>query len=731
MTQKALYSKVFFLKLLIVSLLSFFDKQFFYFSFKKIIKIRPSFFPTNNKFNFLVLLLSLVFSNSIFSQNACNTCSNVPSFTVNLSNNPNNSYTVSSQRNNKCCQGSGSDNCVVFYVTVHPSASEIKFFKSGGNNGTYQINCQAPSYNPTAPVCLSGLQQFCITYCNPGNNNDTYTITTSAGFSVSPNFSVNAGCTAKMYVSGLTTSSTSPTWNSIFPGTSGQYNSFLSCAAGCDTTYVTPASGAPTFIDYLVCGQKAGCTTGNYCDTVRVYTTPSLSISFTPTNAVVCLPATSIALTGSVSGGVPPYTFTWTPGGALTQSISATVGNYTFTVKDGSTGCPIKTSTISVTAGTVPAAPIPGSNSPLCVGQTLSLTSSAVPGATLYSWTGPNSFTSSVQNPNIVAASLVNSGNYFVKANVGGCESSLASVSVTISNAPLAPTAGSNGPLCAGQTLSLTASTIASATYSWTGPNSFTSTTQNPIIAGTTTLASGVYSVNATVGGCSGPISTVSVLINPIPASPTAGSNSPLCAGQTLSLSASTIAGATYSWTGPNSFTSTTQNPSLDGTTILSSGVYSVGAMLAGCLGPNATVSVLINPIPASPTAGSNSPLCVGQTLSLTASTIVGATYSWAGPNTFTSAAQNPSVIVGTTLAGGVYSVNATIGGCKGSNGTVSVFINPIPAAPTAGSNSPLCAGQTISLTASTIAGATYSWTGPNSFTSTQVVLPLLTKIQV
>jgi hypothetical protein len=63
---------------------------------------------------------------------------------------------------------------------------------------------------------------------------------------------------------------------------------------------------------------------------------------------------------------------------------------------------------------------------------------------------------------------------------------------------PTSPTPIANATsICIGQTLSLTAipTSTAAATYSWTGPNSFTTTTQNPTIAVTSTLAAGVYSV--------------------------------------------------------------------------------------------------------------------------------------------------------------------------------------------------------------------------------------------
>jgi hypothetical protein len=62
-------------------------------------------------------------------------------------------------------------------------------------------------------------------------------------------------------------------------------------------------------------------------------------------------------------------------------------------------------------------------------------------------------------------------------------------------------------------TLNLTASTVAGATYSWTGPNGFTSTNQNPSIANATIAAAGDYSVTATIGDCTSVPATVTVAV--------------------------------------------------------------------------------------------------------------------------------------------------------------------------------------------------------------------------
>jgi hypothetical protein len=84
-----------------------------------------------------------------------------------------------------------------------------------------------------------------------------------------------------------------------------------------------------------------------------------------------------------------------------------------------------------------------------------------------------------------------------------------------ICTSPPAPTAAYNSPIYAGMTMNLTASTIAGATYNWSGPNGFTSADQNPSITNVTATATGTYNVSATVGGCTSTPGTVSVTVNP------------------------------------------------------------------------------------------------------------------------------------------------------------------------------------------------------------------------
>jgi hypothetical protein len=113
----------------------------------------------------------------------------------------------------------------------------------------------------------------------------------------------------------------------------------------------------------------------------------------------------------------------------------------------------------------------------------------------------------------------------------------------------VSPTAGNNGPICAGQTLQLTASNVSGATYSWTGPNGFTSIQENPTIAGATTAASGTYTVRATVSGCVSAPATTTATVLALPSAVISASSS-VCANSAGNSASVPDAGpgSSYSW---------------------------------------------------------------------------------------------------------------------------------------------------------------------------------------
>ncbi|MBK9448344.1 MAG: hypothetical protein IPN95_02800 [Bacteroidetes bacterium] len=148
----------------------------------------------------------------------------------------------------------------------------------------------------------------------------------------------------------------------------------------------------------------------------------------------------------------------------------------------------------------------------------------------------------------------------------------------------------SNSPVCPGATLSLAAN--GGFLNSWSGPNGFTSNAYNPVIANVSAASSGNYSVTVTnTNGCTA-TATTNVVVNPFP-NATASHNTVCGDGDTLFLHAS--GGTSYSWTGPNGFTSALQNPTILNFTNINVGTYFVAVTgLTAVL--SASTTVIINP---------------------------------------------------------------------------------------------------------------------------------------
>ncbi len=221
----------------------------------------------------------------------------------------------------------------------------------------------------------------------------------------------------------------------------------------------------------------------------------------------------------------------------------------------------------------------------------------------------------------------------------------------------------------------------------------------------------GTYTVTNTIaasGGCAQTSANSTLTINPTPYA-TASSNSIICEGQTLHLTAS--GGSLYHWSGPNSFSSTTQNPDLTNTVLSEAGTYTVTATNnSGCTATaQTTVAISVNP---TALASSNSAICAGQTLDLSSFGTIQYTYNWSGPNNFTSMFQNPHIPNATTAASGIYSVTVTNNlGCS-DTANVSVTIYALPTVLLSGLANTYCIDASPVTLIGTPAGGVLSGTG-------------------
>jgi hypothetical protein len=177
--------------------------------------------------------------------------------------------------------------------------------------------------------------------------------------------------------------------------------------------------------------------------------------------------------------------------------------------------------------------------------------------------------------------------------------SAAATITLQIVTPPVA-TAAVVGPACTNGVLALSAtSTVAGSSFSWTGPNTFTSSSQNPLINLPTVAANGSYTVTVTepTGTCSD-TEVVNITINAPPIA-TASNNGPICAGANINLSST--GGGTYTWNGPLSFISSVQNPTITSVTTNNAGIYTVTVTNPQGCTANANTTVLINSAPGQP----------------------------------------------------------------------------------------------------------------------------------
>ncbi|MDB4285969.1 gliding motility-associated C-terminal domain-containing protein [bacterium] len=399
-------------------------------------------------------------------------------------------------------------------------------------------------------------------------------------------------------------------------------------------------------------------------------------------------------------------------------------------------GCESQRETVVVNVRSAPASPTISSNSPICEGDTLFLVAGFVSNVS-YQWTGPNGFSSPLQNPLILNANLVlNQGTYSLVITdlATGCSSQPQSLVVLINPRPATPTLQTNSPVCDGDDLVLTVAAVNGAIYNWSGPNGFLGTTMVPTltVSAVTIADAGTYEVTITLNGCPSQPGTISVSIIAPPPKPVASNNGPLCEGDNLALTASGSGAGQYSWTGPNSFSSNQQSPIIQNVTVVQAGDYIVSFVAVnGCANPRMdTTSVVINILPPSVVVISNSPVCEGDSIELFAPFVPNVTYRWTGPSGFTSAVQNPVIknIREIDDQGDyVLVITDTITGCSGPPNVVFVDVLPgIPINLFILNSGPVCIGRDVQLTVNTVSNATYFWVGPNGFLS-NTQNPLLT----
>jgi gliding motility-associated-like protein len=276
-----------------------------------------------------------------------------------------------------------------------------------------------------------------------------------------------------------------------------------------------------------------------------------------------------------------------------------------------------------------------------------------------------------------------------------GC---IVSQTFTINQPPQVPTPVINfpSPLCETDSLFLSIDSLAGASCTWTGPNNFTTSLLDTVIPNASAINSGNYNAFFTLNGCNS-----DTLIQPITVNPIFDINidTTICSNESYSLgnqnlntpgsytlALQTIAGCdsiihltlqvnpAYSFVRDTSLCAG-ESFTYQGQTLNATGVYPF--FLQTTLGCDSTITynLIVYPIPATPILSSNSPVeCPGDIMNFQADTVTGGTFTWSGPNNFTSSASSNSFSFDIEDIG-IYSSTVTVNGCESPISSIDLSI--------------------------------------------------------
>jgi len=474
-------------------------------------------------------------------------------------------------------------------------------------------------------------------------------------------------------------------------------------------------TGLPTLnkvgtVTYLAAYQESSV---KHCESTR--TPVKLTISTPPkatayTNSPLTL-GSDLHLNGGPKG--TDFTYLWTAPGGLTYSpvdgnvtipgvIASDAGTYKLTVTSISTGC---ATTVNIQVVIFAAS---AGFQQVCMGGTLVLTGWPN-NMKSYDWSGPDGFTSSLQNPFIDNVTAKNEGVYTLTVTDNKGIQSIGTVNVTINPLP-EPFAQANTPICQSGTLQLTGGPDDMFSYAWSGPNGYNSNLQNPLPIKPPMPGNYVLTVVDKVNHCAAKDTILVEILKPV------ASSDPICLGNTLRLKAAPSGMSSYKWTGPAGFTSNLQFPTIQNVTAANLGDYFLTITdNTGCTPPAVSTTVTLgNPPNASITMSPNAnPICEGSDVSLfggpTGTTEI-YTYEWIGPNGFSSTDQNPPVITNIrSVNSGLYTLKVT--NAAGCSSTAQLNLN-VSAVKFNGTYGPYCVNDSKVALSVSPAGTVLSGTG-------------------
>lgn len=381
----------------------------------------------------------------------------------------------------------------------------------------------------------------------------------------------------------------------------------------------------------LRCVINVGCK--NIISNTSTLTVSSPMVSLITTNPN-CFGMCNGMINSSISGGISPYTYTWSTGSNASGISSLCAGTYSLSITDNN-GCSASNSANVVSPPDISSS-ISGTTT-ICNGSstTLTLTATGGTGAYTYSWS-PGASLNTTTSAIVVATPSANQTYTATITDANGCIKS-STVTITVNALP-SVSAGPDITICFGSSATLMASGTAN-TYTW-NPGNLVGSVQNVMPLSMTNYS--VVGTNTLTGCTNSDIMTV--FVNPNPTVTASSSPTSICVGSSATLTAS--GAVSYTWNTGQTINTISVSPS-------STTVYTVTGMTNGCSN-TITVSLNVNTNPTLVITG-NTNICKGSTTSLTASGAI--TYLWNTGAITTSISETPTVtttytVIGTDAAG-------------------------------------------------------------------------------
>lgn len=458
---------------------------------------------------------------------------------------------------------------VIFTVFTQGCAG-AQFLWSNGR--TVQSFTDTVFNSGTAPLILT----YSVTVTSPGGTTIAYknvTVKPIPVLTISNNSPVVCNNDTSAILLSSATAGAVYSWTALSTNLTGAVNGNGNKIAQV-LTNTTTANGTAI---YTVTPSYSGCVGNPKSDSVVVYPVPQLTVI--NNSPVICSNAN---INIQLSSSLPGSTFHWVT--SPSQVLGATAGSgtsitdhlwtttndtslitYTVTtVKDGCAGTSLQ---VPVIVKPLPQLFVSASNPSVCNGDSVVIMLSAIPASAFINWTvssanvtgGMNGSGTLIQQQ-LSCSTPPSTINYYITANMGGCESEVLNTIVTVKRNPDAFFAPAAPTICSGSSANVYLnSNPTGASFEWapqwttvTGASAGNGPVINQLLSNTTGqgIDSVTYNVIAEKNGCFSDTLTVNVKVKPIPIVTLSEDSSTICSGTYVTIQLNSVPqGANLTWT--------------------------------------------------------------------------------------------------------------------------------------------------------------------------------------